>query len=277
MDSTLFMKGRAVAEACKEQILHKIAYARAHGRDAGLAILLVGDDPASKVYTGRLAKQAEKLGIKAEVVELSRSTSTKEVLAQVKRLNEDETVTGILPMMPMPSHIDGGAVGAAIAPEKDVDCLNPFSCGLLYLGRSEWAPCTPRACLATLKHYGIELAGKRVVILGRSNVVGKPAALLLLKENATVTICHSKTVNLPDICRQADILIAAIGRPGFVTPEMVKEGAVIVDVGINVVQDEIVGDVDPAAAKKAAALTPVPGGIGVVCNMMVMEALTRNL
>jgi len=277
MDSTLLMKGRAVAEACKEQILHKIAYARAHGRDAGLAILLVGDDPASKVYTGRLAKQAEKLGIKAEVVELSRSTSTKEVLSQVKRLNEDETVTGILPMMPMPSHIDGSAVGAAIAPAKDVDCLNPFSCGLLYLGKSEWAPCTPRACLATLKHYGIEMAGKRIVILGRSNVVGKPAALLLLKENATVTICHSKTVNLPDICRQADILIAAIGRPGFVTPEMVKEGAVIVDVGINVVQDEIVGDVDPAAAKKAAALTPVPGGIGVVCNMMVMEALTRNL
>ena len=192
MEKTLLMKGKAVAEACQERILQKIAYARAHGREVGLAILLVGNDPASRVYTDRLAKQADKLGIRVEIAALPRSTSTKEVLQQVKRFNDDEAITGILPMMPMPSHIDGSAVGAAIAPDKDVDCLNPFSCGLVYLGKSTWAPCTPRACLATLKHYGIELAGKHVVILGRSNVVGKPAALLFLKEDATVTLCHSR-------------------------------------------------------------------------------------
>ena len=168
-------------------------------------------------------------------------------------------------------------MGALLAPAKDVDCLNPLNAGELYLGRSRWAPCTPRACMATLSHYGIELKGKHVVVLGRSNVVGKPVALLLLQEHATVTICHSRTQDLPGVLRQADIIVAAVGIPSFVKPDMVKEGVVIVDVGINAVDGKLFGDVDAAVAEKASAFTPVPGGIGVVSNMMVMDMLSRDL
>lgn len=274
---TLVMSGRPVADAYKEQIKEKVEAAQKSGKKVTLAILTVGQDPASFVYRKRLLKITESLGIGSRCVELPETATTEETVAAIRKLNEDPDVTGILPMMPMPKQVDGDAVGAALAPEKDMDCLNPANGGALLMGKGRWAACTPRACMAMLKFYKIPLDGKHAVVLGRSNVVGKPVALLLLQENCTVTVCHSHTKNLPELVRQADIVVAAIGKAGFVTPDMVKPGAVIVDVGINVTETGIVGDVAPEATEKASAFTPVPGGVGVVSNMMMMDAVVRNL
>ena len=274
---TLIMRGKPVADVYREAITEKIAAAKARGLLVTLAIVVVGEDPASHVYKGRLVKLIEGLGGAAKVIELPGTASEEEVIGVVKKLNRNRYVTGILPMMPMPKHISGDAVGAAVSPNKDVDCLNPQNSGDVFMGRSKWAACTPRACMATLEHYGIELDGKNVVVIGRSNVVGKPVAMLLLQKNATVTVCHSHTKNLPELLKTADVIVAAVGKACFVKPDMVKDGVVIVDVGINAVGDKLMGDVDPAVAEKASAFTPVPGGIGVVSNMMVMECLTRNL
>ena len=274
---TILMRGKPASDVYREAITEKIAAAKQRGLLVTLAIVVVGDDPASHVYKGRLVKLIESLGGAAKVIELPGSSSEEDVIGVVKKLNRNRYVTGILPMMPMPKHINGDAVGAAVSPNKDVDCLNPQNSGDVFMGRSNWAACTPRACMAILEHYGIELDGKNVVVIGRSNVVGKPVAMLLLAKNATVTVCHSHTQNLPELLKQADIIVAAVGKACFVKPEMVKEGVVIVDVGINAVGDKLMGDVDPAVAAKASAFTPVPGGVGVVSNMMVMECLTRNL
>ena len=274
---TLVMSGRPVADAYKEQIKEKVEAAQKSGKKVTLAILTVGQDPASFVYRKRLLKITESLGIGSRCVELPETATTEETVAAIRKLNEDPDVTGILPMMPMPKLVDGDAVGAALAPEKDMDCLNPANGGALLMGKGRWAACTPRACMAMLKFYKIPLDGKHAVVLGRSNVVGKPVALLLLQENCTVTVCHSHTKNLPELVRQADIVVAAIGKAGFVTPDMVKPGAVIVDVGINVTETGIVGDVAPEATEKASAFTPVPGGVGVVSNVMMMDAVVRNL
>ena len=274
---TILMRGKPASDVYREAITEKIAAAKQRGLLVPLAIVVVGDDPASHVYKGRLVKLIESLGGAAKVIELPGSSSEEDVIGVVKKLNRNRYVTGILPMMPMPKHINGDAVGAAVSPNKDVDCLNPQNSGDVFMGRSKWAACTPRACMAILEHYGIELDGKNVVVIGRSNVVGKPVAMLLLAKNATVTVCHSHTQNLPELLKQADIIVAAVGKACFVKPEMVKDGVVIVDVGINAVGDKLMGDVDPAVAAKASAFTPVPGGVGVVSNMMVMECLTRNL
>ena len=274
---TILMRGKPASDVYREAITEKIAAAKQRGLLVTLAIVVVGDDPASHVYKGRLVKLIESLGGAAKVIELPGSSSEEDVIGVVKKLNRNRYVTGILPMMPMPKHINGDAVGAAVSPNKDVDCLNPQNNGDVFMGRSKWAACTPRACMAILEHYGIELDGKNVVVIGRSNVVGKPVAMLLLAKNATVTVCHSHTQNLPELLKQADIIVAAVGKACFVKPEMVKDGVVIVDVGINAVGDKLMGDVDPAVAAKASAFTPVPGGVGVVSNMMVMECLTRNL
>ena len=274
---TMLMRGKPVSDVYREMITVKIAAAKQRGLLVTLAIVVVGDDPASHVYKGRLVKLIEGLGGAAKVIELPSTASEEEVIGVIKKLNRNRYVTGILPMMPMPKHINGDAVGAAVSPNKDVDCLNPQNSGDVFMGRSKWAACTPRACMATLAHYGIELEGKNVVVIGRSNVVGKPVAILLLQKNATVTVCHSRTQNLPQLLKSADVIVAAVGKACFVKPEMVKEGVVIVDVGINSVDGKLMGDVDPAVAAKASAFTPVPGGIGVVSNMMVMECLTRNL
>ena len=274
---TILMRGKPASDVYREAITEKIAAAKQRGLLVTLAIVVVGDDPASHVYKGRLVKLIESLGGAAQVIELPGSSSEEDVIGVVKKLNRNRYVTGILPMMPMPKHINGDAVGAAVSPNKDVDCLNPQNSGDVFMGRSKWAACTPRACMAILEHYGIELDGKNVVVIGRSNVVGKPVAMLLLAKNATVTVCHSHTQNLPELLKQADIIVAAVGKACFVKPEMVKDGVVIVDVGINAVGDKLMGDVDPAVAAKASAFTPVPGGVGVVSNMMVMECLTRNL
>ena len=274
---TILMRGKPASDVYREAITEKIAAAKQRGLLVTLAIVVVGDDPASHVYKGRLVKLIESLGGAAKVIELPGSSSEEDVIGVVKKLNRNRYVTGILPMMPMPKHINGDAVGAAVSPNKDVDCLNPQNSGDVFMGRSKWAACTPRACMAILEHYGIELDGKNVVVIGRSNVVGKPVAMLLLAKNATVTVCHSHTQNLPELLKQADIIVAAVGKACFVKPEMVKDGVVIVDVGINAVGDKLIGDVDSAVAAKASAFTPVPGGVGVVSNMMVMECLTRNL
>ena len=276
METTL-MRGKPVADVYREMITEKIVAAKQRGLLVTLAIVVVGDDPASHVYKNRLVKLIEGLGGADKVIELPGTASEEEVIGVVKKLNRNRYVTGILPMMPMPKHINGDAVGAAVSPNKDVDCLNPQNSGDVFMGRSKWAACTPRACMATLEHYGIELDGKNVVVIGRSNVVGKPVAMLLLQKNATVTVCHSHTKNLPELLQTADVIVAAVGKACFVKPDMVKEGVVIVDVGINSVDGKLMGDVDPAVAAKASAFTPVPGGIGVVSNMMVMECLTRNL
>ena len=273
----IIMSGRPVADAYKETIKEKVEAARQDGKNVTLAILTVGQDPASFVYRKRLLKMTESLGMESRCVELPETASTADVIEAVGKLNADPDVTGILPMMPMPKQVDGEAVGAALSPVKDMDCLNPANGGALLLGKGRWAACTPRACMAILKYYDIPLDGKHAVVLGRSNVVGKPVALLLLQENCTVTVCHSHTKNLPDLLQQADIVVAAIGKAGFVTPDMVKDGAVIVDVGINVTDKGIVGDVAPAAAAKASAFTPVPGGVGVVSNVMMMDAVVRNI
>ena len=274
---TILMRGKPVADVYRETITEKIAAAKQRGLLVTLAIVVVGDDPASHVYKGRLVKLIESLGGAAKVIELPGDSSEEDVIGVVKKLNRNRYVTGILPMMPMPKHINGDAVGAAVSPNKDVDCLNPQNSGDVFMGRSKWAACTPRSCMAILEHYGIELDGKNVVVIGRSNVVGKPVAMLLLAKNATVTVCHSHTKELPELLKTADVIVAAVGKACFVKPEMVKDGVVIVDVGINAVGDKLMGDVDPAVAAKASAFTPVPGGVGVVSNMMVMECLTRNL
>ena len=274
---TILMRGKPVADVYRETITEKIAAAKQRGLLVTLAIVVVGDDPASHVYKGRLVKLIESLGGAAKVIELPGDSSEEDVIGVVKKLNRNRYVTGILPMMPMPKHINGDAVGAAVSPNKDVDCPNPQNSGDVFMGRSKWAACTPRSCMAILEHYGIELDGKNVVVIGRSNVVGKPVAMLLLAKNATVTVCHSHTKELPELLKTADVIVAAVGKACFVKPEMVKEGVVIVDVGINAVGDKLMGDVDPAVAAKASAFTPVPGGVGVVSNMMVMECLTRNL
>ena len=274
---TILMRGKPVADVYRETITEKIAAAKQRGLLVTLAIVVVGDDPASHVYKGRLVKLIESLGGAAKVIELPGDSSEEDVIGVVKKLNRNRYVTGILPMMPMPKHINGDAVGAAVSPNKDVDCLNTQNSGDVFMGRSKWAACTPRSCMAILEHYGIELDGKNVVVIGRSNVVGKPVAMLLLAKNATVTVCHSHTKELPELLKTADVIVAAVGKACFVKPEMVKEGVVIVDVGINAVGDKLMGDVDPAVAAKASAFTPVPGGVGVVSNMMVMECLTRNL
>lgn len=274
---TLIMRGKAVAEVLETEMTEKIANAKKNGKEVCLAVVTVGEDEPSHVYKTRLVKIAERMGANTKVIELPKETTQEEVETVIEELNNDQAITGILPMMPMPKHINGDAIGAKVAPSKDVDCLNPLNAGELYMGQSRWAPCTPRACMATLKHYGIELSGKHVVIVGRSNVVGKPVALLLLQENATVTICHSKTENIADVIRTADIVVAAVGRANFVTSDMVKEGVVIVDVGINFANGKLVGDVAAEVSEKASAFTPVPGGIGVVSNVMVMDLIARSL
>lgn len=271
------MAGKPVADKFRAEIAAKVDAAKQQGRQIVLVILTVGQDPASFVYRKRLLGMAEKIGAGTRCVELPEEASTEETLAAIQALNEDPAVTGILPMMPMPPQVDSEAVGAALAPAKDMDCLNPMNGGALLLGQGRRAACTPRACLAILEHYGIELDGKNVVVLGRSNVVGKPVALLLLQKNCTVTICHSHTKNLTDILQKADIVVAAIGKAGFVRPEMVRPGVVIVDVGINVTDNGIVGDVAPETEAQASAFTPVPGGVGTVSNIMMMDALTRDL
>ena len=273
----LLMEGKPAAALLRARLAEKAKKLREQKISCGLAVLLVGDDNASIIYAEWLGKLCGNLGIPYHLAALPGETTQKEILELMEQLNRNPEVSGILPMMPMPAQVDPDIVVRSIDPDKDVDALHPLNVGLVAAGKSPWAPCTPRAVMTVLDHYEIPLAGKHAVIVGRSNVVGKPLAQLLLARDATVTICHSRTPDLPYFLRQADLVVAAAGKPRFITAPMIKPGAVVVDVGINDLNGQIVGDVDfVGASAVASAITPVPGGIGTVSTVMVLEAVLRK-
>ncbi|MEA4955952.1 MAG: bifunctional methylenetetrahydrofolate dehydrogenase/methenyltetrahydrofolate cyclohydrolase FolD [Pseudoflavonifractor sp.] len=264
------LDGKALAAKVKEKVR---AQAALLPRKPGLAVILVGNDPASRVYVTSKRKDCETCDIYSEEYALLESTTQEDLLELVAELNGRANIDGILVQLPLPGHLDEAAILEAIAPEKDVDGFHPVNAGNLLIGRPGFLPCTPAGVMEMLDEYHIDLAGKRAVVVGRSNIVGKPMALLLLRRDATVTLCHSKTHGLGEICRQADILVSAVGRRGIITGEMVKKGAAVVDVAMN--RDEagkLCGDVEFAAAsEKAAWITPVPGGVGPMTRAMLMK------
>ena len=266
--------GKPVAQARKAVLQEKMQALVDQGITITLGILLVGDDSAAKMYATFMEKVAKGANFDTELVELPETATQEEVEAVIQRFNTDERIYGVLPLMPMPKHIDNEAVIGALDPRKDIDGLTTYNIGLVSSGKGGYVPCTPKACMAIIDHYGIELSGKKVVVLGRSQVVGKPVALLALERNATVTICHSKTENLEAELAQADVVIAAVGKAHMVHGSMLKEGCVVIDVGINDLEGQTVGDVDFASASEvAAAITPVPGGVGSVTTTMMLEGL----
>lgn len=273
--------GKKISQEIKDELKEKVASLKAQGVEGALAVIQVGNDPASSVYVRNKKKACEYIGIRSESYELPEETSEEELLALIERLNADEKINGILCQLPVPAHMDENKLIRAISPEKDVDGFHTQNVGALVVGQSGFVSCTPAGVIQLLKRSGVEIAGKHCVVVGRSNIVGKPMALLMLQENATVTICHSRTVDLQSMCRQADILIVAVGRPKMITAEYVKEGAVVIDVGIHRQEDgKLCGDVDFAQVEpKASAITPVPGGVGPMTIAMLMnncvEAMTR--
>ena len=264
------MDGKALAAKVKEEVRAQVERME---RKPGLAVVLVGDDPASRVYVNGKKKDCGECGIYSEEYAIPAQTSQRELLELVETLNVRENIDGILVQLPLPGHLDEREVLLAIRPDKDVDCFHPFNVGQLMIGEAGFLPCTPAGIMRMLKEYGIDPAGKRCVIVGRSNIVGKPQAMLMLRENATVTVCHTRTRDLKAECLRADILVAAAGRAGLITGDMVKEGTVVIDVAMN--RDEagkLCGDVDYAAAEeKASYITPVPGGVGPMTRAMLME------
>lgn len=266
--------GKPVAQARKAVLQEKMQVLVDQGITITLGILLVGDDSAAKMYATFMEKVAKGANFGTELVELPETATQEEVEAVIHRLNTDERIYGVLPLMPMPKHINSEAVIHALDPAKDIDGLTTHNIGLVSSGKGGYVPCTPKACMAIIDHYGIELGGKKVVVLGRSQVVGKPVALLALERNATVTICHSRTQNLGAELAQADVVIAAVGKAHMVHGSMLKEGCVVIDVGINELEGQTVGDVDfGSASEVASAITPVPGGVGSVTTTMMLEGL----
>lgn len=269
--------GKALAAAVKAEAAAEAAVLKQKGITPCLAVVLVGEDPASQVYVRGKVNDCAQCGIQSREHRLPADTTQAELLALVGQLAADTAVHGILVQLPLPPHIDEQAVINALPPQKDVDGFSPVNVGAMQLGQSCYLPCTPAGCIRMIESTGVSMAGKNAVVVGRSNIVGKPMALLLLEKNATVTICHSRTQNLAEICRGADILVAAVGRQGFITGDMVKQGAVVIDVGINRGADgKLHGDVDfAAAAQKADFITPVPGGVGPMTRAMLMKNTTR--
>ena len=264
------MDGKARAEKVKGQVR---AQAEALARTPGLAVILVGDNPASRVYVNGKKKDCAQCGFYSEEYALPAETSQQELLELIETLNSREDIDGILLQLPVPEHLDEQALLHAIRPDKDVDCFHPYNVGQLMIGEKGFLPCTPAGVMRMLQEYGIDPAGKRCVIIGRSNIVGKPQALLMLRENATVTICHSRTQGLKEECLRADILVAAAGKTGLVTGDMIKPGAVVIDVAMNRnAEGKLCGDVEFAAAQEIAGyITPVPGGVGPMTRAMLME------
>lgn len=270
------MDGKALSLKLKEQMKQRIAQLKQQGINPKLVVVLVGDNGASQVYVRNKHKSCGEVGIESEVITMPEQTTQQELLEVVERLNQDETVDGILVQLPLPKQIDEKTVLRSILPEKDVDGFHPVNVGLLSIGDECFAPATPSGIIAMFQEYGIDIAGKNCVVIGRSNIVGKPMAALLLKNNATVTICHSKTEDLASYTRRADVVIVATGRRHTLTAEMVKEGAVVVDVGMNRnEQGKLCGDVDYEEVKeKASFITPVPGGVG---PMTITELLENTI
>lgn len=292
------LSGKAIAEAIKAKVAEEVKRLHAdHGVTPGLTVVRVGEDPASAVYVGNKVRTSAELGINSEHVHLPADISQADLLKIVRELNASDDVDGILVQLPLPEQIDAGEILHAVDAHKDVDGFHPVNVGRLSLGEKALVPCTPAGVIEMLKQYDIQIAGKHAVVVGRSNIVGKPMAMLLLKENATVTICHSRTADLPSITKQADILVAAIGRAGFIRGEHIRKGSTVIDVGINSVSDTdvaaelfapedmekrikaienrgftLVGDVNPREAiEKAGDFTPVPGGVGLLTVAMLMK------
>lgn len=292
------LDGAAIAAQIKQEVAEEVKGLAARGVQPGLAAVLVGHVPASEIYVRNKVQTCAELGLYSDLITPPESVTTEEMLQLIDKLNKRDDIDGILVQLPLPKQVDAKLLLDAVSPAKDVDGFHPVNAGRLQAGRPALAPCTPAGVIEILKRSGIPMAGQNAVVVGRSDIVGKPAAMLLLHENATVTICHSKTRDLGAVTRQADILVAAIGRPGFLTPDMVKPGGTIIDVGINRIQDReqfdrffkgnakreaafakrgsvIVGDVHPAAFEVSGAYTPVPGGVGLLTIAMLMANTVR--
>lgn len=265
--------GKLISQQIKDELKEKVSELRKEGKEICLAVIQVGNDPASTVYVGNKKKACEYIGIKSLAYELPEATTEEELLSIIDKLNCDSNVHGILVQLPVPVHINEERIINAISPKKDVDGFHPASVGALSIGQKGFVSCTPAGVIQLLKRSGIEIAGKECVVVGRSNIVGKPMAMLLLRENGTVTICHSKTQDLKAVCKRADILVVAVGRPKMIDASYVKDGAVVIDVGIH--RDEnnkLCGDVDYASVEPiAGAITPVPGGVGPMTIAMLMN------
>ena len=269
--SAIVIRGREVAGLVLDDVAARVRARLESGRSRPrLAVVLVGHDPASETYVRGKRQDAERVGIAASDHRLPETAGTEDVLELVGRLNQDESISGILVQQPLPAVVEVAAVVAAVDPARDVDGFHPVNAGRLLLGQPGLRPCTPAGVLRMLDFAGIDPAGKRAVVVGRSNLVGKPVAVMLLARDATVTVCHSRTRDLGERCREAELLVVAIGRPHFVKPEMVRPGAVVVDVGVTPVAGKVQGDVDPAVAEVAGWITPVPGGVGLMTRAMLM-------
>lgn len=271
------LSGKEVSARIKEDLAKEVEKLKADGIFPGLAVVIVGDDPASRVYVNNKKKACETLGIYSEEYALSGDTSEEELLELIDKLNHKKDINGVLVQLPLPEQINEEKIINAIDPKKDVDAFHPVNVGKIMVGNYDFVPCTPAGVMELIKESGIDIAGKECVVVGRSNIVGKPQAMLLLHQNGTVTICHSKTKNLKEAVKRADILVAAVGRPNFITGDMIKEGAVVIDVGINRIADKkLVGDVDFESVEKVAgAITPVPGGVGPMTIAMLMRNTVR--
>lgn len=267
------ISGKVVSQAKRDEIKAKVAALKAEGKNVGLAVIIVGDNSASRVYVNNKKKACAEVGIESLEYALPESTTEKELVELIEKLNNDDRVNGILCQLPLPAGLDEKAVINSISPAKDVDAFHPVNVGHIMIGDYSFLPCTPAGIMEMLRYYNIEIKGKNCVVIGRSNIVGKPMAMLLLQADGTVTVCHSKTKNLAEITRAADILVAAVGKPKFVTADMVGDGAVVIDVGMD--RDEngkLCGDVDfEAVEKKTSYITPVPGGVGPMTITMLLE------
>ena len=276
------LDGKVMSEKLRAEIAERVNGLKAKGVTPGLAVILVGNDPASEIYVRNKGKGCEETGMYSRTIQLPEETTQEELDSEIEKLNADPAIHGILVQLPLPKHLDEQAALAKILPEKDVDGFHLINAGHMLTGTEGVIACTPRGALYMIKSTGIDLNGKEAVVIGRSNIVGKPMAMLLLRENCTVTICHSRTKNLAEHTRRADILVAAVGKAGFVTADMVKDGAIVIDVGINRVDGKVCGDVDFERVKeKAGWITPVPGGVGKMTITMLLdntvEAAERTL
>ena len=269
--------GKKISAEIRAEIAEEVKAMKAQGINPGLAVIIVGENPASQVYVHNKGKACEEVGIYSEIIEMPETTTEEALLAKIAELNARKEISGILVQLPLPKHINEASVIAAISPDKDVDAFSEVNVGKIMIGNHRFLPCTPAGVMELITRSGISIEGKNAVVIGRSNIVGKPQAMLLLHANATVTICHSRTKNLAEVCRTADILVVAIGKADFVTADMVKPGAVVIDVGMNrKANGKLTGDVDYAGVSEVAGyITPVPGGVGpMTVTMLLYNTLT---
>ncbi len=272
--SAQILDGKIISAELRADIAKRVAALRDKGITPGLAVILVGEDPASQIYVRNKSVGCDQVGIHSVTINLPEQTTQDELEKLIARLNEDNSIHGILVQLPLPKHLDEAAALAVIAPEKDVDGFHILNAGRLFTGQPGVVACTPKGAMEMIRRTGVDLNGKEAVVVGRSNIVGKPMAMLLLDANCTVTMCHSRTVDLASHTRRADVLVAAVGKPGFIEKDMVKPGAIVIDVGINRVNGKVVGDVMPDVAEVAGWMTPVPGGVG---KMTITELLANTL